>query len=192
MTKVLKSVGAFAGIAFLLLGILFGMQIMSFIFAQLNPANSGIIDDVSATVTNETNAYLNSTGYIVLNASVTGFSGLAITSALNSTDGTDILLGNFTVTGANVTNATTQTFKNVSYTYTYNKHSETRISLDSVNNNSLQSIVTYTEQADTQFSTIAIAITLAILIALFLLFWIFFIKGGGKGKDEGMAGGSFG
>jgi len=82
MSKVLKSIGAFAGVAFLLLGVLFGMQIMTFIFAQLGPSNSGLtIADV-------------------------GFN-----------------------------------------------ESET------IQNNSLQAIITYTEQADTQFSTVAISIT---------------------------------
>ena len=110
---VLKSVGSFAGIAFLLLGVLFGMQIMTFIFAQLGPANSGLtIADI-------------------------GFN-----------------------------------------------ESET------IQNNSLQAIITYTEQSDTQFSTVAISITLAILIALFLLFWTFFIRG--KGTGSGMSGGNFG
>ena len=111
--SVLKNIGAFAGVAFLLLGVLFGMQIMTFIFAQLGPSNSGLtINDI-------------------------GFN-----------------------------------------------ESQT------IQNNSLQAIITYTEQSDTQFSTVAISITLAILIALFLLFWTFFIRG--KGTGGGTGGGNFG
>jgi len=37
-----KEVLAFAGIAFLLLGVLFGMQIMTFIFGNLGPTSSGL------------------------------------------------------------------------------------------------------------------------------------------------------
>jgi len=112
MSKVLKAIGGFAGVAFLLLGVLFGMQIMTFIFAQLGPSNSGL--DVSQL------------GY---NESLT------------------------------------------------------------IQNNSLQSIIKYTGQSGTQMTTVAIAITLAILIALFLLFWTFFIKG--KRKDSKVSGGNF-
>jgi hypothetical protein len=111
--KVIKSIGAFAAVAFLLLGVLFGMQIMTFIFAQLGPANSGL------TVADP--------GY-----------------------------------------------------------NESLI----IQNNSLQSIVSYTGQADTQMTTVAIAITLAILIALFLLFWVFFIKPSRKSGGVG-SGGNF-
>ena len=189
--NVLKSVGAFAGIAFLLLGVLFGMQIMTFIFAQMNPANSNIVNDISTSVINETGAFLNETIYVVNNASVTGFSGLVIDEAFNDTDGTIILVANFTINATTgFTNATVLNYNNVSVSYTYNHFSEARISADSVSNNSLQAIVTYTEQSDTQFSTVAISITLAILIALFLLFWAFFIRG--KGTGGGMDGGNFG
>lgn len=56
-----------------------------------------------------------------------------------------------------------------------------------IQNNSLNAIVTYTEQSDTQFLTIAIAVTLVILIGLFALFWRFFVAGKDKegSKSEG-------
>ena len=108
-----SSVIMFVGIAFLLLGVLFGMQIMTFIFGNLGPTASG------------------------LTAGSTAF---------------------------NVSQA--------------------------VQNNSLGAIETYTQQADTQFNTAGIAITLLILIALFAIFWqIFMSKGGISG---GGSGGNFG
>lgn len=94
-----RQIVAFVAIVFLLLGVLFGSQIMTFIFGQLGPDQSGL------TVADP--------GY---NESI------------------------------------------------------------QVQNNSLNAIVTYTEQADTQLNTAAIAITLLILIALFLVFWVAFIK----------------
>ena len=190
--KVLKSISAFAAVAFLLLGVLFGMQIMTFIFAQIGPAASESIPDLSASVSNETGAWLNETTYTVDNAGVTGFSNLVITSAINTTSNDSIGAGNFSVSGTGYNNATS-TITNTStvwVSYTYNYYSDQRIASDDVTNNSLQGITSYTEQSTTQFSTIAIAITLAILIALFLLFWTFFIKG--KGKGEGAVGGNFG
>ena len=98
----------FATIAFTLLGILFGMMIMTFIFGLLGPGSSG------------------------LTAADPGY--------------------------------------NESLT---------------VQNNSLNSIVAYTGQSDTQMLTVAIAITLVVLIAVFLLFWGVFIKGGKKGGGGG-------
>ncbi len=97
--QTVRQIVAFVGIVFLLLGVLFGAQIMTFIFGQLGPAQSG------------------------LTATDPGF------------------------------NESIQ-----------------------VQNNSLNAIVTYTEQADTQLNTAAIAITLLILIALFLVFWVAFIR----------------
>jgi len=105
-----KGVKGFAVVAFTLLGILFGMMIMNFIFAQLGPDASGL--------------EVNDTGY---------------DQAVQ------------------------------------------------IQNNSLNAIVTYTEQSDTQFSTIAIAITLIILIAVFLIFWKIFVVGKDS-KSNGSAG----
>ena len=59
-----------------------------------------------------------------------------------------------------------------------------------IQNNSLNAIVTYTEQSDTQFLTVAIAVTLVILIGLFALFWRFFVAGS-QGKSKESSGGNF-
>ena len=98
----------FAIIAFLLLGVLFGMNIMAFIFGNLGPSQAGL-----------------TAGDEAFNTSI------------------------------------------------------------QIQNNSLNAIVTYSAQANTQMSTIAIAITLIILLAVFALFWKFFIGSssmGGKGS----------
>ncbi len=58
-----------------------------------------------------------------------------------------------------------------------------------IQNNSLGAIETYSEQADTQFNTAAIAVTLLILLSLFILFWRFFMGSQGAGGRSG--GGSF-
>ena len=103
-----KSVLTFAFIAFTLLGILFGMNIMTFIFGNLGPAAAGLT-------------------------------------------------------------AGSQAF-NVS---------------EQVQNNSLVAIRTYSAQANTQFTTIAVAITLVVLLAVFAFFWLFFMGSqGGKGSGS--------
>ena len=52
-----------------------------------------------------------------------------------------------------------------------------------IQNNSLVAMQTYSAQANTQMNTIAIAITLVILLAVFALFWFFFM--GQKGRGSG-------
>ncbi len=97
-------------IAFLLLGALFGMQIMSFIFGNLGPEAAGL------------------------------------------TEGTALF--------------------NIS---------------SQIQNDSLGAILTYSSGASTQFSTLNIAITLILLIGLFIIFWSLVMKGGvlSMGKDKG-------
>lgn len=182
-----KSVKDFATIAFTLLGILFGMMIMTFIFGLLGSDNVLQTTDTLVSVSNETGAWLNTTTYTVDNSGVTGFGRLVITSAINATDNSSITVANFTVSGAGFTNSTATNWADVSVSYTYTRDSDVKLSTDTVQNNSLQAIVSYTGQSDTQMLTVGIAITLVVLIAVFLLFWTVFIKGG---KKEG-SGGTF-
>ena len=106
-----KSVKQFAMIGFLLLAVLFGMQIMTFIFGNLGPENSGLT---------------------------------AGTEAFNQ-------------------------------------------SLQ-IQNDSLTAIGNYATQSGTQFTTLGIAITLVILVAVFIFFWAAFM---GSGKDSIAGGGNF-
>jgi choline-glycine betaine transporter len=79
-------------------------------------------ENTAATVTNETGAYVNSTGYTLALATADSFGNPVITAAWNATDDGPIGLGNITVSGAGVvTNATATEWSDVivSYTYTY-------------------------------------------------------------------------
>ena len=107
MAKAQDSVKEFAMIGFMLLAVLFGMQIMAFIFGNLGPENSGL--------TLGTEAY---------NTSL------------------------------------------------------------KIQNDSLHAIQNYSTQSGTQFTTLGIAITLILLVAVFLFFWMAFM-----GKDGGGPGG---
>ena len=105
MGKSEKSIREFAMIGFVLLAVLFGMQIMTFIFGNLGPAQSGLTEGTSA----------------------------------------------------------------------YNKSTQ-------IQNDSLNAIGNYSTQSGTQFTTLGIAITLVLLVAVFLFFWQAFMgksKGGG-------------
>ena len=108
MGKSQKSIKEFALIGFVLLAVLFGMQIMTFIFGNLGPESSGLTEDSEAW--------------------------------------------------------------NVS---------------EDIQNKSLRAIGSYASQAGTQFTTLGIAITLILLVAVFLFFWQAFMgkeKGGGPGS----------
>ena len=107
-TNTAKEVGAYVAILFLLLGALFGSQIMAFIFGQLGPEAAG----------------------------------------LTATDpGYNVSLG--------------------------------------IQNDSLQSVKTYTASGSTQMNTVSIGVVLLLLIGIFLVFWKIFIKGGKKGSSMG-------
>jgi len=79
----------------------------------------GSDDTAGVVTTNELNGWLNTTSY-QLGTSNSSLSNYAITQATNSTSTEEITSGNFTLVAATglVTNASTQTFKNVSYNWT--------------------------------------------------------------------------
>jgi len=97
------------------------MVVISALIVATLTSNS-IFDDIPATgtVTNETGAYINSTGYTLDQASISGFTSPVITALYNSTDNTTILTGNVSVTDAGLmTNATVTNWDDVSVSYTY-------------------------------------------------------------------------
>ena len=82
------------------------------------------INSVNETVVNETNAWLNATGYTLSTSTVTGASGWTLTAIWGAQSGAynvSIPLANASVSAVGVvTNATTVTNSNVSYSYVYN------------------------------------------------------------------------
>lgn len=178
-SSVLSKIVVFVGIVFLLLGVLFGAQIFTFIFGSIGQANVASISLVPNTQINLTGAFINTTTFTIPQASQLNFSGsVLVIEAFNATDDTLIPEANFTMDAATgtITNATLAAYNDVILSYTWNQKSPAQLSAESVNNNSLVAVVAYTEQADTQLNTAAIAITLLILIALFLVFWVAFIR----------------
>ena len=176
MGNIQKNVKAFAFIGFVLLAVLFGMQIMTFIFGSLGGAD--YLEDDTITTVNESGAYINITGYSLTKASQADFSGGAvIITVINLTDGALVLSGNYTVnsrTGV-LTNASTSDFSTGDYglniTYTTNHKTEAEMVSDETINQSLRGISDYAGQSGTQFTTLGVAITLILLVAVFLFFW---------------------
>jgi ATP-dependent Zn protease len=187
-----KNIKEFALIGFVLLAVLFGMQIMAFVFGNLS--SQDILADVTQTAINETGAFINITGYQLTMTSQANFSSSpVITAVWNKTTAVLLSSGNYTVSSTGLlTNASTSEysthnyFVNVSYT---SKHkTEAEMVSEETTNKSLRAIGKYAGQSGTQFTTLGIAITLVILIMVFMFFWKAFMS---KSKGEG-GGGSFG
>ncbi len=198
MGKINDNVKEFALIAFTLLGILFGMMLMTFIFGQLGNSAITSIDDSITSVINETVLLADTTGigsisgatnsnFVTWNATLILNASIVAGTSSNETllEGSDYTLFTNNGTFSNITGDWNRTF----VTYSVTRKTEAKESVESTQNNSLTSIVTYTNQSDAQFSTVAIAITLVILIAVFLLFWRIFVSQ--KKKKEGKSSGNF-
>ncbi len=185
-----KSVREFALIGFLLLAVLFGMNIMSFIFGNLGTVSADIFDPVTATVVNESGLTINTTTSTISVASDVGFlGGFTIITAINGSDSTVIGAGNFTIDSAagTIVNTTEETWFFVNATYQYNHKSENQLASESVTDSSLDSISTYANASSTQFTTLSVSIILILLLAVFAIFWKAFM--GGKKKSGTMGGG---
>ena len=78
--------------------------------------------NTAASVTNETGAYINATGYTLTLSTAEDFASPVLTAIWNTTNDASIALGNATVSSLGVvTNATVTNWNSVyvSYTYTY-------------------------------------------------------------------------
>lgn len=189
----------FALAGFLLLAVLFGMQIMTFIFGNLGAVDNFPTKNVTS-VTNETILLANSDGigtiadntnlnFITWNATLilNGTFGVGGgTSNETLVEGVDFTIFPLNGTFGNVTGEWNRTF----VTYSVTRKPEAQITTEAINNNSLQSIVNYSAQSGTQFTTLGIAITLVILVLVFAFFWRSFMGGRNIG-DSGESGGSF-
>ncbi|KKN21504.1 hypothetical protein LCGC14_0924690 [marine sediment metagenome] len=193
MGKINDNVKEFALIAFTLLGILFGMMLMTFIFGQLGNSAVTSIDNSVTGVTNETVLLADATGIgSISGATNSNFVTWNATLVLNATLQSGSTSDETLVEGADYTIfANNGTFQNITgdwnrslVTYSVTRKTEAKESVEATQNNSLTSIVIYTNQSDTQFRTVAIAITLVILIAVFLLFWRIFISQKKKKGDK--------
>ena len=106
--------------------VLIGVLVIIAIFLYANLGDT--FTDISESTINETQGWINQTGYTLVNASDCNFNTPVITAVWNSTNATGFgnynqtLIGNanYTVSSVGVlSNITTVTFDNVSVSYTY-------------------------------------------------------------------------
>ncbi len=77
--------------------------------------------NTAVTVTNESGAYINATGYTLDNAAVCNFNTPVITTIYNASDGVVITSGNYTVSSVGVlSNITATNWADVNASYIYN------------------------------------------------------------------------
>ncbi len=193
MAKTNQSVREFATIGFILLAVLFGMQIMTFIFGNLGSIDNFPTKNVTA-VTNETITLSSSTGigtiadntnlnFLTWNASLiinATFGAGGSSSNETLIEGTDYTIFPLNGTFGNVTGDWNRSF----VTYSVTRKPDAQVVTEETTNDSLQAIGNYASQAGTQFTTLGIAITLVILVAVFLFFWAAFMGSGRSGKSK--------
>jgi len=119
---------------------------------------------VSETVTNETEAWINETGYTLSAEAGSQTNNFVITSVKSASGGSynlTLLSGNYTVNARTglVTNASTATFTNVSISYTYDKGAESWVGI----NSSIEAMNTVPELLGLIILIVMIGIVLAIV-----------------------------
>jgi len=123
--------------------------------------------DTQATVINETIAYINETGYTLLESSASGFNSVRIIVAYNDTSGNSgvggynwtIPSGNYSVSSAGVvTNATTEIYYNVSISYTF-QYGEGAYS-------GMEDTLTAVRQIPTTLGLVILIVMIGIILAL--------------------------
>ena len=135
-------------------------------------ADSGAVSDKEfVTVTNETGAYINSTGYTFTNQ---GVGTINVLEARNASDGTVIGSGNYTVTDGQLFNATATTYSDVNVDYEYQVYTET----GNVINNASEGTSEFFTNTGTWLSLLAIVIV--ILIISTVIFVVNRFGGGSK------------
>ena len=142
----------------------------------LTSLNDGVGDSVdnvvhtpTNTVTNELDAYVNSTGYTLSGYNST-WSSITATGVWNYTDGTVIVAGNYTLSDVGVlTNATSFTWDdvNLSYTYVYT-YTEDTGKVDNIVGNVSSGLTTFFGSTGTIFS---ILIVVVIILAISIIIW---------------------
>jgi len=135
---------------------------LTFLFvAQLKTNAMDTSDKATFTVTNESSAWLNNSGYTLDRANEPSFASVSITLIQNGSDGKTVTSGNYSISAAGVlTNASAVVWTNVNVTYTYSAiASDARTAYESIND---------TEAAGATITTYLSLIFLAVIFGAIL------------------------
>ena len=173
--------GLITGLVFGVASLVIGTIIAFVIVSTLDDADllSGGRD--TTTVTNETGASINSTGYSLAGLTSTGInSTITITNAWNNTDGSTIVVsGNITLSNGVITNATAISWDNVNVSYTFDEYSDEELSTDDMIGNFTSGVNNVSEKLPTVLLVAAIVLILGVL-ALLVGVWQRMNMGGGS------------
>jgi hypothetical protein len=133
---------------------------------------SGTFPNRSLTTLNEAGASISTSGYLLVNANACQFNDPVIATARNTTDGSLISSGNYTVSGTGILNktATGTVYDTVTLNYTYNDKGEACIASNNM--------VTNFSQYPTLVGLVGTIIFLGIVIGVLVASFVF----GGKGQ----------
>ena len=136
---------------------------------------------VTTTVTNETAAFTNSSGY-TLDHYVGGKvvpASFSITSATNGTSGgLPVTSGNYTLSSGVLTNATAVTYSNLSISYTYSNYTDEEYSVDKMRMNLTAGVENVSGKIPTILLIAAVVLILGVLV-FFISAWKRMQLGGG-------------
>ena len=149
-----------AVLTLVLLGVLIIISIFLFDSLGATLVSSSVI-----TITNESNAYINSTGYTLADASVCNFASPGISGAFNASSNAPILLANITLSSDGIiTNATNTVFTNVLISYTYNWGGEACVASDDL----IVQFAAYTTLVGLVGTIIFLGIVIGVLVTSFV------------------------
>lgn len=149
--------GLIFGIASLVIGVIIAFVIVS----TLTGADLLTSSRTSATVTNETDAYINETGYQLVGLDTNYVPGTIVISQIaNTSDGVVITSGNYTLSSTGLlTNTTVTTWEAVNITYSSSVYSAEELSTESLSGN-------FTAGVDNVSSKIPIVLLIAAIVLI--------------------------
>lgn len=171
----------------LLLG-LSGLMIL-LVFGNLS-GNLGFKQD-SVTITNETNGFINETGYTLAGAVDRGAKNFNIVSIVNATndDGTLVSSAIYSVSNVgvvtNATSGTNSTYANVNITYTYTRDSASIIATEDTIGNITSGTNTFFGFSPTFMTLVAVSLLIGIVLVVIKLVRS---KSGSSGDGTGFTG----
>jgi len=168
--------GLVFGIASLIVGVIIAFIVVS----TLSGANLLNQNRETVTVLNEA-GHINQTSYTLAGVSADRaiLSTFSITQAINKTDGTVLLAGNYTLTNGVVTNATETIYNDAAFNYTYNLYTKEEVSADTMSSGLTEGVDNVSSKIPTVLLIAAIVLILGILVLLVGAWQRMRIGGGG-------------
>lgn len=153
----------------IILGIALLAYVIIAIMGTLNDSSILPSATVVNTITNESSAFLNNSGYTILfnPTNTVGFANPVITSVVNQTSGAVIAASNYQISSAGlVRNATGTIFTTVGISYTYNTNSLQKTQVNNILSNTSSGITSFFGSVNPVYAILAIMVIILVLVVL--------------------------